>query len=67
MNMDKPSKNRQEEPCESCDRKPSEDRARDDFNEEQMLTDTEGSPVETDPVKPRDKFQPAHIPGVASS
>jgi hypothetical protein len=65
--MDKTPESRKEESPESRDRKQSEDRARNDFNEEQMLTDTEGSPVETEPVKPRDEFQPAHIPGVASS
>jgi hypothetical protein len=65
--MDKSPKSRKEEPTELRDRKQSEERARNDFNEEQMLTDTGGGPVETKPVKPHDKSQPAHVPGVSGS
>jgi len=60
--MDKPSRTGQE-----TDQKQSEDRTRDDFNEEQMSTTPAGVPVETDPVKPDDKVRLPRIPGVASS
>jgi hypothetical protein len=53
--------------CNCADPEQCEDPAHNDFNEEQMLTDTECGPVETEPVKPREEFRPAHIPGVASS
>ncbi|GEM_PF-5093206 len=53
--------------CESSNQE-QWDRSRDDFNEEQMSTDAECGPVETDPVNPRDdRVKSGHIPGVLAS
>jgi hypothetical protein len=50
--------------CENPDPEQCEEPTRNDFNEEQMSTDPNCGPVETEPVKPRDK-SPAHFAGVA--
>ena len=64
--MDQPKKTRKEQ-SGKCSNLPHEDPARNDFNEEQMSTDRDCGPVETEPVKPDHGRDPAHIPGVASS
>ncbi len=49
--------------CDNPDPEQCEEPTRNDFNEEQMSSDPHCGPVETEPVKPRDK-SPAHVPGV---
>jgi hypothetical protein len=64
----KPTTKTAEKPGRACaDPEQCEDPTRNDFNEEQMSTDTECGPVETDPVSPRDDVKSGHIPGVAVS
>ena len=60
--MDKPKKT---DP--KTDLKQSQERTRNDFNEEQMSTVPVGVPVETDPVKPDDDVPREPAPGVANS
>lgn len=59
--MDKSKTNARE-----TDQKETQDRTRNDFNEEQMSA-APVVPVETEPVKPDDGLRPSRIPGVASS
>jgi len=53
--------------CGCADQEQCVDPARNDFNEEQMFTDSECGPVETDPVSPRNDVKSGRIPGVAVS